>query len=97
MGIVVSEAGKAFDPVIVDIIHRRYRELEELAVRTGGEKSKQLSTEIRIERGLAPATGFAESAENEKVLTLPGQVEMPTLDPLSSIAAATQKRRCFMN
>ena len=91
MGIVVSEAGKAFDPVIVDIIHRRYRELEELAVRTGGEKSKQLSTEIRIERGLAPATGFAESAENEKVLTLPGPVEMPALDPLSSIAAATQE------
>ena len=91
MGIVVSEAGKAFDPVIVDIIHRRYRELEELAVRTGGQKSKQLSTEIRIERGLAPATGFAESAENEKVLTLPGPVEMPALDPLSSIAAATQE------
>ena len=91
MGIVVSESGKAFDPMIVDIIHRRYKELEELAVRTGGEKSKQLSTEIRIERGLAPATGFAESAEPDKLLTSGGDREEGTLDPLSSIAAATQE------
>lgn len=91
MGIVVSESGKAFDPMVVDIIHRRCRELEELAVRTGGEKSKQLSTEIRIERGLAPATGFAESAESQSALALPGEVSEAALDPLSSIAAATQE------
>ena len=85
MGIVVSEAGKSFDPVIVDIIQRRYVELEKKALATGGEKIK-LSMDVKIERGLAPATGFAESAEVD-----PSPVAEGSLDPLSSIAAATQE------
>ena len=35
MEIVNSEAGKSFDPVIVDILRRRYIELERLALSTG--------------------------------------------------------------
>lgn len=85
MGIVISESGKAFDPVIVDIIARRYVELEKKAMSSGGEKVK-LSMDVKIERGLAPATGFAESAEPElRAITSGPQ------DPLSSIAAATQE------
>ena len=38
MEIVNSEAGKSFDPVIVDILRRRYIELERLALSTGVEK-----------------------------------------------------------
>src|SRR5579862_654394 len=63
MAIVVSEAGKAFDPVVVDILSRRYVELEKMAAGTGGEKPK-LSMDVKIERGLAPAAGFADSAED---------------------------------
>src|SRR5665213_1745316 len=63
MNIVIGEAGKSFDPVIVDILSRRYVELERMAVGTGGEKMK-LSMDIKIERGLAPATGFAQSADD---------------------------------
>ncbi|MES1260486.1 MAG: HD domain-containing phosphohydrolase, partial [Acidobacteriota bacterium] len=85
MGIVVSEAGKSFDPLIVDIIQRRYVELEQKAISSGGEKVK-LSMDVKIHRGLAPATGFAESAEPELLPAPAG-----ALNPLSSIAAATQE------
>jgi diguanylate cyclase (GGDEF)-like protein/putative nucleotidyltransferase with HDIG domain len=87
MGIVISEAGKSFDPVIVEIIQRRYIELERKAISSGGEKVK-LSMDVKIERGLAPATGFAESAEPDAVLL---QVTAGYTDPLSSIAEATQE------
>jgi diguanylate cyclase (GGDEF)-like protein/putative nucleotidyltransferase with HDIG domain len=89
MGIVISESGKSFDPVIVDIIQRRYVELEQKAINSGGEKVK-LSMDIKIERGLAPATGFAESAEPD-VLTAGASLGASSIDPLSSIAAATQE------
>lgn len=88
MEIVSSEAGKSFDPVIVDILRRRYIELERLAISTGVEKDRiKLSMSVKIERGLAPATGFAEPAEE---LAAP-DVGTVTIDPLSSIAAATQE------
>jgi diguanylate cyclase (GGDEF)-like protein/putative nucleotidyltransferase with HDIG domain len=87
MDIVVSESGKSFDPVIVDIMRRRYVELERMAVSTGAEKEKiRLSMDVKIERGLAPATGFAESAEE----MVPSYSDDGS-NPLSSIAAATQE------
>ena len=85
MSIVAAESGKSFDPTIVDIIRRRYVELEQKAISSGGEKIK-LSMDVKIRHGLAPATGFAESTEPE---LLPAAVG--SLDPLSSIAAATQE------
>jgi len=86
MEIVDSESGKSFDPVIVDIMRRRYVELERMAAASGAEKEKiKLSMDVKIERGLAPATGFAQSADE----IAPGG-DIPS-DPLSSIAAATQE------
>ncbi len=86
MNIVISESGKSFDPVVVDILSRRYVELEKMAAGTGGEKPK-LSMDVKIERGLAPAAGFADSAEDSPA----GGADRASLDPLSSIAAATQE------
>jgi diguanylate cyclase (GGDEF)-like protein/putative nucleotidyltransferase with HDIG domain len=87
MEIVNSESGKSFDPVIVDIMRRRYIELERLATSSGAEKEKiKLSMDVKIERGLAPATGFVESADDVLTATPDN-----TGDPLSSIAAATQE------
>jgi diguanylate cyclase (GGDEF)-like protein len=68
----------------VDIIQRRYIEMEKKALKFGGEKIK-LSMDLKIERGLAPATGFAESTESRTV------GEYVPLDPLSSIAEAAQE------
>jgi diguanylate cyclase (GGDEF)-like protein/putative nucleotidyltransferase with HDIG domain len=85
--IVVSESGKSFDPVIVDIIRRRYIELEKKAILTPGGMKLKLSMDVKVHRGLAPATGFAESTEMDQ----PAPGSPPALDPMSSIAAATQE------
>jgi putative nucleotidyltransferase with HDIG domain len=65
MAIVVSESGKAFDPQIVAILQRRYIELEKLANAEPLQSPPKLSTDIKVERGLAPDAGFAEAAESE--------------------------------
>jgi len=87
MKIVVDESGKAFDPMVVDILKRRYVELERMAVNAGGEKTMKLSMDVKIERGLAPATGFAIATETDLV----PMAGSPAADPMSSIAAATQE------
>src|SRR5262249_26112454 len=56
---VRAESGRSFDPRVVDVLGRRYREFEELARKKTGDKSP-LSTGIRVEHGAAPAAGFEE-------------------------------------
>jgi putative nucleotidyltransferase with HDIG domain len=63
MAKVVSDAGKAFDPGVVEILRRRYVELEKLANEQPLQTPPKLSTDIKVERGLAPDAGFAESRE----------------------------------
>jgi putative nucleotidyltransferase with HDIG domain len=57
---VASEAGSSFDPRVVGILQRRYVELEQLAKRQPLQAPPKLSTDVKVERGLAPAAGFAE-------------------------------------
>ena len=86
MDIVRAESEKAFDPRIVEILSRRYVELEQMAVASRPEKEKvKLSLDLKIERGLAPANGFAESAASDSV-SVSG-----AFDALASIAAATHE------
>src|SRR5260370_621176 len=54
---VVAESGVSFDPQVVHVLERRYIELEAMAQARHVEMAK-LSTDLKIERGLAPATGF---------------------------------------
>jgi putative nucleotidyltransferase with HDIG domain len=61
MAKVVSEAGISFDPRVVEILRRRYVELEKLAREQPLQTPPKLSTDIKVERGLAPDAGFAES------------------------------------
>jgi putative nucleotidyltransferase with HDIG domain len=63
MAKVVEDSGKSFDPKIVSILRRRYIELEKMANEEPLQAPPKLSTDIKVERGLAPAAGFAESAE----------------------------------
>ena len=63
MAKVASEAGKSFDPQVVAILHRRYVELEKMANEQPLQAPPKLSTDIKVERGLAPDAGFAESPE----------------------------------
>src|SRR5579864_9209492 len=62
MAKVVSESGTSFDPRVVAILNRRYVELEKMATEQPLQAPPKLSTDIKVERGLAPAAGFAESA-----------------------------------
>ena len=66
MAKVVADAGKSFDPRVVDILNRRYIELEKIAHAQPGEAMAKLSTDIKVERGSAPAAGFAASAETDE-------------------------------
>ncbi|MGA8510059.1 MAG: HD domain-containing phosphohydrolase [Candidatus Sulfotelmatobacter sp.] len=59
MAKVASEAGIGFDPRVVEILQRRYVELERLAKEQPLSTTLKLSTDIKIERGLAPDAGFA--------------------------------------
>ncbi len=60
MAKVASEAGISFDPRVVGILQRRYVELEKLAKAQPLQAPPKLSTDIKVERGLAPDAGFAE-------------------------------------
>jgi putative nucleotidyltransferase with HDIG domain len=61
MAKVASEAGTSFDPRVVEVLQRRYIELEKLAHDQPPQAPPKLSTDIKVERGLAPDAGFAEA------------------------------------
>src|SRR5579883_1171021 len=82
MKIVQSESGKAFDPRVVDILSRRYVELEQQAQAV--KKPEKLSTEVKIKNGQAPAAGF-EGGHSES------KSKSASVDFLNSIAAARQE------
>jgi putative nucleotidyltransferase with HDIG domain len=73
MAKVVADSGKSFDPKVVAILHRRYIELEKLANAEPLQAPPKLSTDIKVERGLAPAAGFAESAESAPAASQAGR------------------------
>jgi len=58
---VVREAGKQFDPRVVEILQRRYVELERMAKAEPAKADLKLSTEIQVNNGAAPAAGFEKA------------------------------------
>ncbi|MGA7905964.1 MAG: diguanylate cyclase, partial [Candidatus Sulfotelmatobacter sp.] len=79
-----DESGKSFDPKVVEVLRKRYRSLENLALaRSTQDGNLPLTTELKIEHGPAPAAGF----ENMSVSDAPGR----EATFLSSIAAARQE------
>ncbi len=85
---LAAEAGKSFDPKVVDVLNRRYEHVERLAVaKSEADPNGPLSTAIKIERGLEPAAGFESAAATDyagKENTF-----------LSSIAAARQEAQAL--
>ena len=71
MEVVVSEAGKSYDPQVVAVLQRRYLELEEKA-RSAPHHRVKLSTAVKVTRGTAPAVGFASTAANAPTPPEPG-------------------------
>jgi diguanylate cyclase (GGDEF)-like protein/putative nucleotidyltransferase with HDIG domain len=81
------ESGKAFDPDVVAVMQRRYVEMEAMARghAVHVEWSK-LSTDMKVERGLQPAAGFAPVSKT------PRSSEATFL---ASIAAARQEAQAL--
>ena len=88
MAKVKEMAGSWFDPQVVQILESRYVELERMAQMSVADPSEDtatrtLSRTVRVERGLAPATGF-ERTEPTNGMT-------DSADFLTSIASARQE------
>jgi len=83
MKLVVEESGRSYDPKVVEILARRYRELEASAVLSleAAEKDKH-SFSYKVERGEKPGAGFEINHQHH----LYGQADF-----LSSIASARQE------
>ncbi len=84
MAKVGEKSGSWFDPQVVDILLKSYVELERMAQMTEDTAAPHgLSKSVRVERGLAPATGF-ERAD-------PTHGPVDNADFLTSIASARQE------
>jgi len=84
MEAVAALAGESFDPKVVEVLQRRYAELERKATAQASTRAR-LSTDLKIENGKAPASGF------ESGTTSPAPAEGTSIDFLASIAAARQE------
>jgi diguanylate cyclase (GGDEF)-like protein len=83
---VKERAGTWFDPKIVEVLERRYVDLERIAqTYEDGFFPRGFSRELRVERGLAPATGFEKWADNSQTDS----------DFLTSIASARQEAQAM--
>jgi len=83
-----AESGKSFDPKVVEILQRRYEQLERIAqAKSQQDPNGPLSTAIKIERGQEPAAGFEKAAAKDHV------GKEATF--LSSIAAARQEAQAL--
>jgi diguanylate cyclase (GGDEF)-like protein/putative nucleotidyltransferase with HDIG domain len=86
MDTVKEKSGKWFDPKIVEILERRYVDLERIAqIHEDGFVPAGFAKDLRVERGLAPATGFEKWSPNSQNDT----------DFLSSIASARQEAQAM--
>ena len=81
---VEEKSGTWFDPQVVEILLKSYIELERMAQMTEDTAAPHgLSKSVRVERGLAPATGFERSD--------PTHGPVDNADFLTSIASARQE------
>jgi diguanylate cyclase (GGDEF)-like protein/putative nucleotidyltransferase with HDIG domain len=87
MRTVKERAGTWFDPKIVAVLERRFVDLERIVAQTQEESFVPggFSKGLRVERGLAPATGFETSADNSQ----------NDSDFLTSIASARQEAQAM--
>ncbi|HEX4602693.1 MAG TPA: HD domain-containing phosphohydrolase [Candidatus Angelobacter sp.] len=80
---VADQAGKAYDPVVVNMLKASYRELETIVrLQSQLPDRQKLSIDLKVERGKEPASGF----EAGKISEAGNQAAF-----LSSIAAARQE------
>ncbi len=80
---VVSMSGTSFDPEVVQVLRRRYRELEVMAVSTGTAEEHNLSLDVHVDGKVEPDAGYEHAAAPPS--------PAGDADFLSSIASARQE------
>lgn len=65
VGVVLREAGRSFDPRVVEVLARRYRELEEMASAQAASEPIRLAREASDTREIEPAAGFTIEAPSQ--------------------------------
>lgn len=85
---VADESGRAYDPKVVQLLQEHYQELEQI-VRSQSARCEhqKLSTDLKVERGEAPASGFDAAREPDSGSGVAF---------LSSIAAARQEAQTLL-
>src|SRR5881397_3148112 len=76
-----AEKGRSFDPRVVEVMERRYQELEMMVSSMETERLR-LDIAPKVDRQVAPSSGFAE---------LPNEAEIRATSFLSSIISARQE------
>jgi len=66
MKTISMEKGRSFDPRVIEVMERRYLELEEM-VNTMETERKRLDFAPKVLRAVAPSSGFAEVANDAEV------------------------------
>ncbi len=66
MNALSAEKGRSFDPRVIEIMERRYFELEEM-VNTMETERKRLDLAPKVHRPVVPSSGFAEVANDSEV------------------------------
>ncbi|MDE3197241.1 MAG: diguanylate cyclase, partial [Acidobacteriota bacterium] len=82
MNVIASQSGISFDPKIVTILQRRYKDFEAIAQRAPVQMIARSSNTVVV-RGQGPAAGFEESGV--------GSSQSAKIDFLTSIAAARKE------
>jgi len=94
IAIVRAESGKSFDPKVVEILERRYLELDQLA--RSSHRIAKLPTDVKVERGDAPAAGFERTAVD--LASIHGAIAGErALDELAGAVAASTDREALWN
>jgi diguanylate cyclase (GGDEF)-like protein/putative nucleotidyltransferase with HDIG domain len=66
MNALAAEKGRSFDPRVVEIMERRYVELEEM-VNTMETERRRLDIAPKVDRPAVPSSGFAEVANDAEI------------------------------
>lgn len=85
MAYLEAEAGTSFDPKIVAILKRRYKELEKVALNDNADRPG-LSIDTPVKAGEAPAAGFETTAEKSD-----SGDQVHSIHFVAAIAAARQE------
>ena len=81
MEAVSAMSGSSFDPAVIEVLARRYRELEAMAHSSEDAAEPGLSVQVRVDRNVTPGAGYEQSASPSG----------NDADFLSSIASARQE------